>query len=122
MLHPFLQPYQNDNRPIALLSHIAKLWETSVKIMMDVTFDAEKLIARYQGGFRYLRGIDTTSLTLESLGELCKAQGLPKWGTDLGPNSSPGEESGPFFVTCEELGTPPVRPPQEHALDRAPGA
>ena len=47
---------------------------------------------------------------------------VPKLGTYLGPNSSPGEESGPFFVTCELLGTPPVSPPQEHALDRAPGA
>ena len=71
------RPEPLDHRPIALLSHIAKLWETSVKIMMDEAFDAEKLIAGYQGGFRYLRGIDTTSLTLEALGELCKAQGLP---------------------------------------------
>jgi hypothetical protein len=66
-----------DYRPIALLSHMAKFMELAVKAYLEEEFNAEKLIAVYQMGFRVGRGTEEASLTLMAIDEICRQQKKP---------------------------------------------
>ena len=66
-------PKPLDYRPIALLSHLAKLLELAVKVSLEEDFESEAMLGAAQGGFRARRGVDLTSLTVASINALAKA-------------------------------------------------
>ena len=69
-------PGPEDYRPIALLSHLSKLFELSVKTLLEWEYAAESLIPGYQGGFRKGRGTPECSLVIKAIDQLCRREDL----------------------------------------------
>jgi hypothetical protein len=76
-------PCPLDYRPIALLSHLAKFMELTVKAYLDVELNAEARLGAYQMGFRRGRGTEEASLTLMAIDEICRQQKRPLVGIFL---------------------------------------
>ena len=70
-------PKTADFRPIALLSHVIKFLELTVKAYMEDVLDCEDFLGVYQTGFRRNRGTPEASFMLDSISELCHQRGVP---------------------------------------------
>jgi hypothetical protein len=67
-------PGRDESRPISLVSHLAKLPEMSVKLVVE---NPGSMLGESQGRFRKKRGVNECALILKGTDQIWKQQGKP---------------------------------------------
>ena len=67
-------PGPDESRPISLVSHLAKLPEMSVKLVVE---NPGSMLGESQGRFRKKRGVNECALILKGTDQIWKQQGKP---------------------------------------------